>query len=158
MDRLAPVEHDEVTPGGSLSRRTDAAADWLRRMRRHGHRWDVLPVPSVDGLRPNAGGGHGVWARAVKHIVDAGGDLSVLRGVGVDRRRKANKSGLFDWRDPRVTAESLGVKGAASAPVLKALLDVNRTPGPVVRRRGLRRPARSGSTPRRWSSTSISRP
>ena len=147
MDRLAPVEHDEVTPGGSLSRRTDAAADWLRRMRRHGHRWDVLPVPSVDGLRPNAGGGHGVWARAVKHIVDAGGDLTVLRGVGVDHRRKAHTRGLFDWRDPRVTAESLGVKGAASAPVLKALLDVNRTPGPVVR------PARVAAARSEWIDT-----
>ena len=147
MDRVAPVEHDEVTPGGSLSRRTDAAADWLRRMRRDGHRWDVLPVPSVDGLRPNAGGGHGVWASAVKHIVDAGGDLSVLRGVGVDRRRKANKSGLFDWRDPQVTPESLGVKGAASAPVLKALLDVNRTPGPLVR------PARVAAARSEWIDT-----
>ena len=103
--------------------------------------WDVLPVPSVDELRPNAGGGHGVWASAVKDIVDAGGDLTVLRGVGVDRRRKANKRGLFDWRDPQVTPESLGVKGAASAPVLKALLDVNRTPGPLVR------PARVAAAP-----------
>ena len=147
MDRLAPVEHDEVTPGGSLSRRTDAAAVWLRRVRRDGHRWDVLPIPSVDELRPNAGGGHGVWASAVKHIVDAGGDLTVLRGVGVDRRRKANKSGLFDWRDPQVTPESLGVKGAASAPLLKALLDVNRTPGPVVR------PARVAAARSEWIDT-----
>ena len=147
MDRLAPVEHDEVTPGGSISRRTEAAAVWLRRLRRDGHRWDVLPVPSVDGLRPNAGGDHGVWASAVKHIVDAGGDLTVLRGVGVDRRRKANKRGLFDWRDPQVTPESLGVKGAASAPVLKALLDVNRTPGPLVR------PARVAAARSEWIDT-----
>ena len=131
--RLGPVEHDEAIPGGSLSQRADDAADWIRRMRSHGSGWDALPVPTVDELRPNAGGGHGVWASAVKHLVDAGGDLTVLRGVGVDHRRKANKRGLFDWRDPEVTPESLGVKGAASAPVLKALLDANRTLGPLVR-------------------------
>ena len=131
--RLGPVEHDEAIPGGSLSQRADDAADWIRRTRSHGSGWDALPVPTVDELRPNAGGGHGVWASAVKHIVDAGGDLTVLRGVGVDHRRKANKRGLFDWRDPQVTPESLGVKGAASAPVLKALIDVNRTLGPLVR-------------------------
>ena len=144
MDRLAPVEHDEVTRSGSISRRTDAAADWLRRMRRDGHRWDALPDPSVDELRPNAGGDHGAWASAVKHIVDTGGDLTVLRGVGVNHRRKANTRGLFDWRDPQVTPESLGVKGAASAPLLKALLDVSRTPGPVVR------PARVAAARSEW--------
>ena len=144
LDRLGAVEHDETTPGGSLSERTDSAADWLRRMRRGGHRWDVLPAPSVDELRPNASGDHGVWASAVKHIVDTGGDLTVLRGVGADHRRKANKKGFFDWRDPQVTAESLGVTGATTAPVLKALLDVNRTPGPLVR------PARVAAARSEW--------
>ena len=133
MDRLAPVEHNEATPGGSLRLQADKAADWLRRMRRDGHRWDALPEPSVDELRPDAGGDAGVWASAVKHIVAEGGDLTALYRVGVSQRRVANANGLTDWRDERVTPEVLGVKGPSTAPLLKALLDVNRTPGPVVR-------------------------
>ena len=133
MSRLGPVEHDEKTPGGSLGQRADAAAGWIRRMRRDGDSWDVLPTPSVEELRPHAGGDSGVWGSRVKRIVEVGGDLTVLHRVGVDSRRKANASGLFDWRDKRVTAAALGVKGASMAPRLQKLLDVNRTPGPVVR-------------------------
>ncbi len=42
MDRLGGVDHDEVVSGQPLSRWADAAAGWLRRMRRHGDSWDVL--------------------------------------------------------------------------------------------------------------------
>ena len=45
MDRLASVEHNEITPGGSLFLRSVAAAGWIRRMRRDGDNWDVLPQP-----------------------------------------------------------------------------------------------------------------
>ena len=133
MDRLGPVEHNEATPAGTLRQRADAATAWMRRMRRDGHDWAALPQPSVDELRPDVGGDPGVWASAVEQIVEASGDLTVLRGVGVDRRRQANEAGLFDWRDDRVTPAALGVKGAVAAPVLRKLLDVNRRPGPVVR-------------------------
>ncbi len=131
--RLGPVEHDEAIPGGSLSRQVDDAADWIRRMRSHGSGWDVLPVPTVDELRPNANGDPGRWSSAVKSIVTQGGDLTVLHHVGVKARREANAHGLTDWRDPQVTSESLGVKGAHKIRQLTALLDVNRTPGPAVR-------------------------
>lgn len=133
MGRLGPVEHNEKTPAGTLRQRADAATAWVRRMRRDGHAWDALPEPSVEELRPHAGGTPGVWAGAVKKIVDEGGDLTVLAGVGVDRRRKANENGLFDWRDDRVTPAALGIKGDKTAPRLQKLLDVNRTDGPVVR-------------------------
>ena len=98
MSRLGPVGHNEKASAGTLRQRVDAATAWMRRMRRDGHSWEALPVPSVDELRPHAGGDAGSWSSAVKHIVDVGGDLTVLSSIGVDRRRKANKAGLFDWR------------------------------------------------------------
>ena len=133
MARLGPVEHDEAISGRSLSQRADEAADWMRRMRSHGGGWDALPVPLVDELRPNAKGDAGLWASAVKSIVAQGGDLTVLRCVGVKARNDANAKGFTDWRDKRVTPKALGMKGSQTASTLQALLDVNRTPGPAVR-------------------------
>ena len=49
--------------------------------------------PSVDELRPDASGDPGVWTGAVKSIVTQGRDLTVLRGVGIERRRNANAKG-----------------------------------------------------------------
>ena len=147
MSHLGPVGHNEKASAGTLRQRVDAATAWMRRMRRDGHRWEALPVPSVDELRPHADGDAGAWSSAVKHIVDVGGDLTVLSGIGVDRRRKANKAGLFDWRDKRVTPATLGAKGGVTAERLGALLDVNRTPGPVVR------PARVTAARAEWIDT-----
>ena len=127
MDVLAPTEHGEA--GGLVSE----ASDWVRRMRRDGESWDVLPQPSVDELRPNAAGDAGVWATAVRKIAEQTGELTMLQKVGVDKRRSANAAGLTDWRDPAVTPGSLGFKPGKTSDVLQALLDVNRTPGPAVR-------------------------
>ena len=144
LDRLGGIDHDEVVSGLPLSGWADDAADWLRRLRRHGESWDVLPLPSVDELRPNAGGDAGVWADAVKRIAAEGGDLTALYGMGVQARDEANARGLSDWRDMGVTPRSLGVTGTLTAVRLGALLDVNRTPGPGVR------PARVGAARSEW--------
>ena len=147
MDRLGVVAHNEVVSRQSLGGWADAAADWLRRMRRHGQSWDVLPVPSVDELRPAAKGDSGVWGDAVKRIAADGGDLTTLYGVGVQGRDEANAGGLTDWRHSGVTPRSLGVTGALAAARLGALLEVNRTPGPGVR------PARVGAARSQWIDT-----
>lgn len=147
MDRLGGIDHDEVVSGQRLSGWADEAAGWLRRMRRHGQNWDVLPVPSLAELRPAAKGDSGEWSDAVKRITAEGGDLTALYGVGVQRRDKANARGLTDWRDTRVTPRSLGVTGTLAAARLGALLDVNRTPGPAVR------PARVGAARAQWIDT-----
>ncbi len=147
MDRLGVVAQNEVVSGQSLGGWADAAADWLRRMRRDGDSWDVLPVPSVEELRPNAGGDAGGWADAVKRITSEGGDLTLAYHVGVKARDSANARGLTDWRDMGVTPRSLGVTGGRRAATLGALLDVNRTPGPGVR------PVRVGAARSEWINT-----
>ena len=91
------------------------------------------PPPRWRSCAPTPGATRACGASSVKHVVEVDGDLTVLHRVGVDSRRKANASGLLDWRDKRVTPAALGVKGASMAPRLQKLLDVNRTPGPVVR-------------------------
>ena len=143
MDRLGPVESDELIAGIPLSRLASDAAGWVRRMRRFGGSWDAL-ASSVDELRPNAKRDAGVWASAVKHVLDEGRDLTVLGGVGVSQRREANARGLIDWRDERVTPGLFGMGDTRKARRLQALLDVNRTDGPAVR------PAHIGAARSEW--------
>ena len=132
MDRLAPVKNGETIAGEKLSERAAAAAAWLRRVRREGHSWTVLPKPSVPELRPNATGGHGPWKSAVQRIVAESEDLTRLWNVGAHERNRANAKGLTRWSDPAVTPAALGVTGTTTGPVLQALLDINRGIGPDV--------------------------
>lgn len=132
MDRLAPVQHDEPTPGGTLRERADCAAAWVRRVRNEGRGWAVLPEPSVPELRPVATGDNSPWNDAVRRIVDEGEDLTRLWYVSASKRDAANATGLTRWTDPGVTAAAVGVTGATTGPVLQTLLDVNRGIGPAV--------------------------
>ena len=126
MDRLGPVRMDESWDNTCLEVHADQAVEWIRRMRRHGHDWQAVPA-TVEELRPNAKDNQGQWTSAVKQIAAETKDLTQLWGVGVRKRREANRAGLFRWTDPRVTPESLGIRGN-NAVTLGALLDVNRQP------------------------------
>ena len=135
MDRIAPVANDYASYGrGRLSDQVEQAVEWVRRMRREGGEWQVLPEPTVEELRPNAKGDAGRWGSAVKEIVKQSEDLTQLWFVGVGKRREANREGITRWSDPRVTPRAVAVEGRTTAPRLQALLDVNRDPdGPAVR-------------------------
>ena len=135
MDRIAPVANDYASYGrGRLSDQVEQAVEWVRRMRREGGEWQVLPEPTVEELRPNAKGDAAPWGSAVKEIVKQSEDLTQLWFVGVGKRREANREGITRWSDPRVTPRAVAVEGRTTAPRLQALLDVNRDPdGPAVR-------------------------
>ena len=134
MDRIAPIAKDYASYGrGRLSDQVEGAVEWLRRVRREGGDWQVLPEPSVEELRPNAKGDAGEWSSAVKEIVEQSADLTQLWWVGVAKRREANGQGLMRWTDPRVTPKAVGVEGRTTQPRLQALLDVNREAGADVR-------------------------
>ena len=127
MDRLGIVPQAEA----GLGQAVDEAAEWIRQVRGEGGDWQVLP-PSRDELRPNAKADQGQWVRAVGSIVEQGRDLTRLWQVGVAKRREANRRGVFEWTDPRVTARLLGIKGRRGR-TLNAILDINRPGGAPVR-------------------------
>ena len=135
MDRLGPVPQDYSSrTRAPLTVQADAAADWLRRMRREGHLWKIVPEPSIDELRVNAMGDHAPWSDAMKEILNQTEDLTVLWQVGIGKRREANRLGFTRWTAPRITPADVGTGGATQGPKLQALLDVNReVGGPAVR-------------------------
>ena len=91
MDRIAPVANDYASYGrGRLSDQVEQAVEWVRRVRREGRDWRVLPEPSVEELRPNAKVDAGEWSSAVKEIVKAGRgpDAALVGGRGEAARRE----------------------------------------------------------------------
>lgn len=136
MDRLGPVPQDYASKSkGSLAAAVDEATGWIRKVRKKGAAWDVVPEPSVPELRPNMGNtSDQPWHAAKQRIGRELEDLTMLWQVGVGKRRDANRRGIYRWTDPACTAQSVGVNGNATAPILDALLDTNRsTEGPLVR-------------------------
>ncbi len=141
LDRLAPVSKDAMLSNDEpLSETVERAIDWIRRLRRFGSSWSVLPSPDVHELRPNMKNtSDAPWHAAKKSIANEHGELTQVWQIGVERRDTlvAGSSGaepIARWDDPALTPELAGVKGPKTAPILQAVLDVNRdADGPPVR-------------------------
>ena len=117
-----------------LEKRTNAAVNWVRDLRSEGGTWQVLPEPSRPELRPPGSSyAEWPWTGAIRRITVELDDPIRLGEVGATRRDKAVAKGITSWRDTGTTAASFGVTGAATGPRLNAILDVNRTEGPIVR-------------------------
>ena len=129
VDRLGPVSMT-----AELAATTQEAVRWIRRLRKDGSNWRILPEPSLPELRPPASSAADwPWKGAISEIIEKLDDPIRLWQVGAPRRDRAAIEGITSWRDPRATAASLGVHGGATASRLEAILDVNRSEGPVVR-------------------------
>ena len=120
-------------------------AAWIRRVRREGAGWQVLPTPSIDALRPNMKNDRDhPWHEAKKEIAEELRELTLLWRVSAAMRDRAVARGVTRWDDPRVSAGWLGLTGEAHAPMFDAMLRANREDGPAVR------PARIAVDADRW--------
>ncbi|MGH8542352.1 MAG: hypothetical protein ACREX3_01620 [Gammaproteobacteria bacterium] len=146
LDRLGPFPADgTLANGAEPDRIAREACDWIRRVRREGAGWDVLPEPSVREFWPNLTNDQdGPWHAAKRRIAEELEDPTLLWRVGASCRETALRQGVRSWRDPRCTPELLGV-AEGYRPTLAAILDVNRsTDGPPVR------PARIRAAEEEW--------
>jgi hypothetical protein len=129
MERLAPVSHNSIfSKGRSLSVVTDEAVDWVRKIRSQGSKWTVLPNPTISELRPNMGNTQdSPWHVAKKKIAGELAELTLLWFVGVEKRQAANQVGIHRWEDPKCTAQSIGITGDKTEPILQAILGINQS-------------------------------
>ena len=141
LERLGPVPTAGTLANKRLvSEATDDAVDWVRRVRRDGQDWAVLPEPTLPELYPNGGNSENApWHHAVARIAEQLEDLTLLWNVAETGRRKGHEAGIYRWTDPGITPEAVGVTGSVRPMMLAEIIDVNRaTDGPVVRPRTIR--------------------
>ena len=159
FDRLGPVEqHGTITGSVPLADEVGRALNWVRRVRTDGHKWEVLPRPTVPELYPNVGGaddelvldvaepdGHPDeeephrWVSVKKWLASELKELTQLWQVGPGKRDEALSAGVYRWDDPKLNPAIVGVTGAKRAPTLQEIIAVNTTFGGVpVRRAALR--------------------
>ncbi|MGZ3586937.1 MAG: hypothetical protein ACXVAP_06790 [Candidatus Limnocylindrales bacterium] len=133
LERLARVERErQLHSGPYLAELVEGALAWVRRMRRDGSSWDVLPEPSVPELYPHMRNQMDApWHEAKQAIAAQLAELTLLPGMNPERRRVAHLHGLRRWDDPAVHAAGLGLVGSA-AEKCDAVLAANRAPGGEV--------------------------
>jgi hypothetical protein len=120
-------------------------AAWIRRVRREGADWQVLPAPTIDELWPNMKNDRDhPWHEAKKEIAEELRELTLLWRVSAAMRDRARARGVTRWDDPKISAEWLGITGELHPPMFDAMIAANRDDGPAVR------PARISVEDGRW--------
>ena len=136
LERVCRVDRAHVRRSGdTLGDLALAACEWVRRVRRDGASWDVLPRPSVPQLRPNMRADQDApWHGAKKRIAEELNDLTILPRVNPEKRDGAVAAGLSSWRDPTVSAHRLGITGDKMIPLVDAVIAANHSSpdGPYV--------------------------
>ena len=105
----------------------DEALKWLRSVRKEGHNWKLLPMPSKDELFPNMKNDKdGAFNKIKKSLADEISEITSVTYCGVDKRKLAFSQGVYGWNDDKCTSELLGFKDSPLASRIDAILDINR--------------------------------
>lgn len=108
------------------------ALQWIRRVRREGGDWGILPSPTVPELRPNTSSRYDFpWHKAKAEIAEKLRDPILLWNVGASNRDKALAQGIERYDDPRATTEVFGVP-PDKVRTLDAILEMARRPNAEI--------------------------
>ena len=121
LNKLGVVEFTGVDSDfPAITRR---AIQWVKDVRSNGQKWGLDP-PSRDELYPNMCS-TGAWDSEKKELAEKLGELTMLWYCGVNQRKTAFSNGVKSWRDPRCSAELMGVRGQR-APIIDQIIEINR--------------------------------
>lgn len=131
MDRLGVINFS--TKDSKYKQISGDAVDWIRRLRKNGHKWRALPRPSVPELYPNMSNQNdGEYRAAKKEIADKLDEITLVWQCGPVHRERAHSHNVFKWSNPKLTPELMGFASHKNrTKILQQVLDVNRMKPPV---------------------------
>ena len=135
-ERLARIGADTYVRSreATLADVVAAGAAWVRRVRRDGAAWQVLPAPTIDELWPNMKNDRDhPWHEAKTELAEELRELTLLWRVSASMRDTSRARGVTRWDDQRISAAWLGISGETHPPMFDAMIAANRDNGPAVR-------------------------
>jgi len=97
----------------------DNALNWLKRLKEDGMNWDITK-PCMVELYPNMGSNMNEWTSYKKVLARQVKELTLLNGIGYDKRMTLIKYGICQWNNPAVVAKYKQVAG---------IVEINRDTG-----------------------------
>lgn len=123
FDRLGKIDYSSKDKEYKIS--AADAIKWVLDVRTEGDKWSLYPQPSNNLLYPNISGVESPWDSFKEQYAKEINDITVLWNCGVKNRNIAHDNGIMSWKDPRCTAETIGITGPKVAPILNKMIKIN---------------------------------
>ena len=88
----------------------DDAINWLKRLTNDGVNWDIQN-PVMSELYPNMGANMNEWTHYKKKLAHRVKELTLINGIGYDKRMNLIKSGICKWDNAEVITKYKNIKG-----------------------------------------------
>lgn len=110
------------------------ALNWLRLLRKEGHNWKLLPIPSREELFPNMKNERdGIVGKIKKELALRINEITSVYFCGYEKRRIAHKQGIYSWKDEKCNSENLGFNPNSSVSKrIDSILNINRKNNDLV--------------------------
>lgn len=109
---------------------TKKAIKWIKRLKKYGNNWNVLPIPSVKELYPNMKQKSiGLSVSQLKNkLIDAKNlnEITMLWNCGIKHRNIAHKNNIFKWNDKKCNSKMLGFNETKTAEIIDRMIVLNR--------------------------------
>jgi hypothetical protein len=115
--------------------KTKEAINWIRDLRIDGHTWSINP-PSRLELYPNmCNDSDEPWHTTKKIIADQLGEITSVWQCNQTHRKNAHDANITSWRNPKCSAQILGINGPVMGPSVDAILSINRSKSKILPRK-----------------------
>ena len=105
--------------------KTKLAIDWVRNLRKNGHKWSPLN-PEIKEMCCNLSNNDDEpWGELKKQIVEKTKDLTCIWNIGKIVRDKAFDKNIRRYDQPECTVENLGLKPSKKTEIIRQILKVN---------------------------------
>jgi hypothetical protein len=101
------------------------ATKWIHNMRKNGHRWKLLPKPTVNQLFPNMKNKCDKNNMKRKYNEEIG-DITSIMYCSPKHRKNCIDKNIISWKDNKCNSESLGFKPSKRSKLIDNILTINR--------------------------------
>lgn len=109
------------------------AINWYKKLKTEGHKWNILPKPTIPELYPNMSNSSiSNWENVKKNLADILKEITSIWQCGYEARITAHSNRIFRWDDNECTAANLGINGPKMRPVVDSILTINRSNEHVI--------------------------
>jgi len=108
--------------------RVNNGLEWIRDVRKNGHKWKLLPYPSKRELYPNmCNEKDGNWRRLKKDLANKIDEITLLWMCSQKNREIAFDNNVNKWTHIDCNSDNLGITGPVKKRVLDQILTVNKS-------------------------------